>query len=294
MVTQLYRMKQNFFNQLCLSVFLWGTIHLMSEQAIIPVEQREIEFYEDTVTAIVAPDGKVYVPLRPVCELIGVTWQGQRQRINRDPVLSLVAIRVNVTFPQIEAGRGKNLTREMIAIPLDFVNGFLFGINVNRVDESIREKLITYQLECYQILSDAFSTGIAVRQDEELLQSESPQGSAYRVALAVAKLAREQYYMGLKVEDNTRRIGLLEAQLSNPTAYVTQEQAQQISEAVKAIATVQGKRSGKNEFGGTYGELYRRYGITSYKHLPTAKFDHCITWLREWWTEITDDSDAPF
>lgn len=259
---------------------------MSKDKTIEPIEQREIRFYEDTVMAVVADDGTVYVPIRPMCELIGVAGNAQLRRIQRDPVLSETCTTVTV----VQGGQ----RRQMIAVPLSHLNGWLFGISANRVKEEIRDAVIRYQKDCYNILYEAFTTGVAVRHDDELLQSDSPQGSAYRVALAVAKLAREQYYMGVQVEDNTRRIGLIEAQLSNPNAYINQEQAQQVSEAVKAIATVLSKRSNKNEFGGTYGELYRRYGITSYKHLPAGRFDHCLNWLREWWKELTDGSDLPF
>jgi hypothetical protein len=30
----------------------------------------------------------VYVPLRPICDYLGLAWNGQFQRINRDPVLT--------------------------------------------------------------------------------------------------------------------------------------------------------------------------------------------------------------
>ena len=45
----------------------------------------------------------------------------------------------------------------------------------------------------------------------------------------------------------------------------------QISQAVKTVAMKLSKASGRNEYGGVYGELYRKFGITSYKQLPVAK-----------------------
>jgi hypothetical protein len=36
------------------------------------------------------------------------------------------------------------------------VNGWLFGINANRVKEELRDRLIQYQRECYRVLADAF------------------------------------------------------------------------------------------------------------------------------------------
>lgn len=58
------------------------------EQALAVVEQKEVEFYGDTIIAVRAQSGGVYVPVRPICDLLGVDWSAQRQRITRDPVLS--------------------------------------------------------------------------------------------------------------------------------------------------------------------------------------------------------------
>ena len=73
---------------------------------------------------------------------------------------------------------------------------------------------------------------------------------------------------------------------------VTPEQASQISQAVKTVAMKLSKASGRNEYGGVYGELYRKFGITSYKQLPAAKFDEAISWMNEWRESI--EGDSPF
>ena len=86
----------------------------------------------------------------------------------------------------------------------------------------------------------------------------------------------------------------LEATLGDPGRYVTAEQASQISQSVKAIATVLGQRTGRNEFGGVYGEMYRKFGITSYKQVPARNFEKVMRWLENWWQNLTDDEDVAF
>lgn len=66
----------------------------------------------------------------------------------------------------------------------------------------------------------------------------------------------------------------------------------QISQAVKAVAHELGKRTKRNEYGGVYGELYRRYNINSYKILPKSKFEDALNWLNEWLQSMI--SDSPF
>jgi hypothetical protein len=47
--------------------------------SLIPVEQKEVIFYDDEVIAVQIEDGTVYVPLRPICDLLGIQWSAQRR-----------------------------------------------------------------------------------------------------------------------------------------------------------------------------------------------------------------------
>ena len=266
---------------------------MTDEKALVPVEQKIVDFYEDEVTAVRMADGEVFVPIRPVCENLGVAWSPQLRRINRDPVLSEEAISVTVTVTQ----QG----REMICLPLKFVPGWLFGMNADRVKPEIRERLITYQRECYDVLAEAFQEGRLTADPtfSELLESESPAAQAYKMARAMMELARNQLLLeariethGVRLEDHERRLEEVEATLGDSERHVTPDQASQISQAVKTVAMKLSKASGRNEYGGVYGELYRKFGITSYKQLPAAKFDEAMRWLNEWRESI--EGEVPF
>jgi hypothetical protein len=105
--------------------------------AIVPVEQRTVEFHGDELVAVLVETGAgrvVYVPIRPLCEAIGVDWSAQRQRLNRDPVLSEVAMSVVVTTTHIGRRTRARATQEMLALPAEFLNGWLFGAIVITLD----------------------------------------------------------------------------------------------------------------------------------------------------------------
>ncbi|MFZ1395305.1 MAG: phage antirepressor N-terminal domain-containing protein, partial [Candidatus Promineifilaceae bacterium] len=110
-----------------------------------PTEQKTVLFRDDEITAVIA-NGRVYVPLRTICNNLGVAWSAQRQRILRDPVLAEEMTPVIVTI----TGTGQQV--EAQCLPLEFLNGWLFGINANRVAEDVRDDLIAYQKECYRVL----------------------------------------------------------------------------------------------------------------------------------------------
>ena len=158
------------------------------DKSLQVVEQKEVLFYDDRVVAVRAEDGKVYVPIRPFCDLLGIDPASQRRRIYRDPVLSEVS------------------------------------------------------LTC-----DVVTTSQGQAEQRRLMR-----------------------------------------------AFLTPDQASQISQAVKAVAMQLSKQTGRNEYGGVYGELYRKFGITSYKLLPSHKFDEAMRWLSGWYKELTDGADVPF
>jgi hypothetical protein len=46
--------------------------------------------------------------------------------------------------------------QEMLMLPVNFLNGWLFGIDSNRVKPEIRERLVEYQTECFEVLANHF------------------------------------------------------------------------------------------------------------------------------------------
>lgn len=267
------------------------------DESLEPLEQRQVLFYDDEVTAVLVEVGdrrEVFVPLRPLVDNLGLAWSGQYERLRRDPVLSSEIRSVRVT--RTEAGRGEagsaaEVSREMVCLPLDYLNGWLFGISAARVKEEIRDRLIRYQRECFRVLHDAFVEGRLSADPEfaDLLASDSPAAQAYRIAAAMMRLARQQLVLeaqvasqGQQLVDHERRLEEVEATLGDPGRNITPEQASQISQAVKAVAMALGKKSGRNEYGGVYGEFYRRFGITSYKLLPSRRFEEAMAFLAEW------------
>ena len=266
--------------------------------ALMPVEERTVVFYGDEIKGVIIrshPDAgsSVFIPVRPMCDFLGITWPAQRRRLVSDPVLSA---EVETVVVSTEGGR-----QEMLCIPLDMLNGWLFSINANRVKEEIRDRVLRYQRECYRVLYEAFQEGrLTADEDfETMLQRASPESAeGFYMAQAVVRLARQQVVMEARLtgrlDDYERRLEDIEGTLGDPDRVVTPSQASQISQAVKAIAHEMGKHSGKNEYGGVYGELYRRFEITSYKLLPAQRFDEAMNFLTQWYLSIASSDEVPF
>jgi len=141
-----------------------------AEQKAQQEKQLErIQFYGDEIIAIYE-NGKVWVALRPIIENLGLSWSKQRRKLLADPVLSsTVAQKATV------AQDGKE--RKLLCLPVEYLNGFLFKINPNKVkDEKVRERIIRYQKECYRALYEYFFDGVAINkrffEDVEAIKKE--------------------------------------------------------------------------------------------------------------------------
>lgn len=271
--------------------------------ALVPVEQKEVLFYNDQLTAVQMDDGGVYVPVRAICDLIGVDWSSQRQRINRDAVLSQELVPcVVVTTTQGQPDQ----RRDVLCLPLKYIPGWLFGINANRVKEELRDKIIQYQRECYEVLAQAFENGRLTTDIpfSELLSTADPDVvQAYQIAQAVVTLARNQILLEAKltsrmdsqqgqIDEHGTRIQLIEATLGDPKRHISEAQATDINQAVRSIALVLSERSGRVEYGACWGEFYRKFGVAKYRFLPAIRYDEAMKWLGDWYAALT--SDIPF
>lgn len=173
---------------------------MSEEKALVVVEQREVDFYGDYIVAVLSEEGKVFVPLRPICTALGVRWNAQYERIQRNPILSELIMSVRVTRTDIEPSSRAPRSTLMTALPLDYLNGWLFGIDANRVKLEIRDRVLQYQRECYAVLAQAFAHNqvtaaprvVGFDVDELLRTGQDPEAQAYRMALAIANIARQQ------------------------------------------------------------------------------------------------------
>ena len=262
--------------------------------ALVPIEQREVEFYGDQILAVLAPTEElgtpqVFVPVRPVVEYLGLSWSGQRERIRRDPVLSDVARGVRVTRPPQQGGE-----QEMLCLPIEYLNGWLFGVSTNRLGEGLREKVIRYQRECYRVLWQAFQAEML-----SALGARHPPSSLAQIrdmGLAIVQLAEQQMALEARTGANEarldraaqvvaqigRRLTTVERRVA-PGQPITEEQAAEISQQVKALVDVlTGHDPAKNHYQSVFGELYRRFSVTSYKNIPIDHFAAVMDFLEGW------------
>lgn len=105
-----------------------------------------VDFHGQALTVITDGDQHL-VAVKPICDNIGLSWAGQLERIKRDEVLSTCVRVIRMQLP------GDTQARDNTFLPLDMLNGWLFGIDVSRCRKEIQPALIQYKRECYAVLA---------------------------------------------------------------------------------------------------------------------------------------------
>jgi hypothetical protein len=266
----------------------------MNDEALVPVDQKTVEFYGDELIAIRAVDGQIYVSFRHLCKALGLDRASQVQRVRRHEILT-----EGYEGGAMMASPGGQQRAGVLRV--DLVPLWLAGVDTKRVKSEIRDKLKRYQREAAKVLWEAFQEGRLTADPafDELLQTDSEAVSAYKMIQGMLKLARSQILLEARIDRHEAQLGnvedrleQVEATLGDPDRQVTPEQASQISQAVKAVAMKMSERSGRNEYGGVYGELYRKFAITSYKLLPAKRFQEAMDFLTQWHQSMV--GDEPF
>lgn len=123
---------------------------------LVPVDfkSNQIEVVEENQSIVI----------KDICENIGLDFSRQYRKLISDESYESKLIKV-----QTRGG-----LQEVFTIPLSKLNGWLFSINPNKVKPEVKQKLIEYKKECFNVLNNYFNNGIAInhRVSETNIQIE--------------------------------------------------------------------------------------------------------------------------
>jgi hypothetical protein len=113
--------------------------------------------------AVSQNDGEHFVALKPLCEALGLDWEAQRKRTQRNPQFS-TPVHMNGSWAQ----DGKN--RDMLCIPVRQVGMWLCTINANRVSEHVRPKLLAFQEQLQVVIHDHLTGRLTMEKLQQMEQ----------------------------------------------------------------------------------------------------------------------------
>jgi hypothetical protein len=260
-----------------------------------------VPFYGDELIAVQQADGAIFVVFPRVCDALGLKRWSQARRIQNHAVLSKGLSTLTI---QTEGG-----PQAAQCLRLDLLPLWLAGVQASKVKTDLQDKLIRYQTEAAAVLWEAFKPQILVESTAivpagthaiQQLQQIAEMGYAIaRMAEQQIELQRQQHALSDRMDTAARvikdvqvRLGVLEDQL-HPAAYITDEQSATVSNQVKALAEyLSGQRSGKNHYQGIFAELYRRFGVSSYKLIRQEQYAAVLDFLERWRQTATGEPPA--
>ncbi len=121
-----------------------------NEQSFLQFNNREIPYtvVEDTV----------FIAIKPICDALGVNYNRQYQKIQKDEILSTV-------FAKKQMRGAETPMRNYVSLPEKYVYGWLFSIQSNVAP------LKEYKKKCYEVLYNHFHGELTKRN--ELLRKKA-------------------------------------------------------------------------------------------------------------------------
>jgi hypothetical protein len=143
--------------------------------------------------------------------------------------------------------------QEETCLKLDFLNGWLMGVDARRVKETVRDALIAYQRECHRVLFEHFfrKTG-GYRQPRQRLSPE-------------AEAARWERNMALRERETALREGVAALGMQQQALYERQQ-------AIRELHEIRLSGAPRAEAAKAASEIFRRLGIDLDATLAQGEF----------------------
>jgi len=282
-----------------------------ADKALVPLTKRTVDFYGDPITGVLVHLGPSpatwYVPLRPLCAYLKLSWPGQFERTRRDDVFGPELISVRMTRTE-KSGRGQG-GRVILCLPLEFLPGWLTGIETGRIkDDTLAAKITRYRRECFRVLWQAFEAQVLpqIIPDDPRLQDLAAQIDQLAGTLAflrehLADIAAAASTIAVVSRRLDQAVNLLEAlthqqqalhtrqdateaaveRIDERTAHLTPAHKRQVQLFIDQMVHSTKALPQPLSYARIYGRLKTRFAVSTYAEVPDDAFDALLAYLRD-------------
>jgi len=290
----------------------------VASDVIEPVEQKLVvlsQAGDDELLAARTETSEIYLPVRPICTALGIHWAAQYRKIKADEVLleSTRTLRL-----QTRGGPQNLVCMDVEAIPMWLAGIEPSRVREDLRDRLIVYKRWVRKV-VYEAFARETGIETAIGAAQAVTPANPDMTSLAHIAQmaeAIATLARQQMafeshvdtrfasLQGEIIEQRTEVMGRLDQAAAvvgsllhrmtavegvvTPGQVLSDAQAAEISALVKAIATEMAERDkgsgakSHNPYQAVFGELYRRFRVSSYHNIPVRRFDEVMDWLKQY------------
>lgn len=203
------------------SIRTHGAANITKKENQISDDIVEVPFHGNMMIAQRFDDGEIYTALKPICENIGIDFNGQKQRLERTSWATMCIM-------HSVGADGKH--RDMVAVSRKTLTMWLATIDTSRLsDEQARKNVTVYQQEAAEALDKYFNEGGAIRVSE----TDSDEDILARAVL-VARKTIERKNQQLRAKD--ARIMALEPKAKALDTFTDVEDRLLVRDAAKILS----------------------------------------------------------
>lgn len=156
-------------------------------------------------------NGEPYVPMKPIVEGMGLTWQSQFEKLKQ-------RFSKGITEIVIPSKGGE---QSMLYLALRKLAGWLHTISPNKVKPEIRDKVIKYQEECDDVLYEYWTTGEVKKKHKSTVQERNPLKNAVNLLVSKKGIMYPEAYSLVHQKFNVSSIEELTAdQIPDAVEYI--------------------------------------------------------------------------
>lgn len=258
----------------------------------LPVTYQDLDFAGDTLpTAIIQGDG-VLLPIRRICQVLGLDPREQLRRIRAHDVLLLGLREIRMPF--------EGQLRVVYAIHQRYLAFWLATIVPSEVEETMRAKLRQYQEELVDLLNTLYSPDLSTNLPapaDPTVAELTRQMSALLIELRVTReTIRAQQQATSEKQDHVAELsGIVDTLQQQMGVYVPIAPAQQefIARSIRGLAKRYERKTGKEIFAQLFAEFTKTMRTPSYDKLPAKQYDEAVAWIQRKAMQLfPDEPDA--
>ncbi|MCB0020990.1 MAG: ORF6C domain-containing protein, partial [Anaerolineales bacterium] len=249
------------------------------------------DFYGEIFSAAFASDRKFYVPLRDMCQTLGIQTNGQIRRIRDTEAIAdqMVPLNILVTGSDEVAQQ-----REMLCLCVEAIPFWLGSIQVNRIsDPERRASVVRFQREFVRVAWAAFRTAIlpadilaemdaSLPEDEQDYHQLMDQAAELRLDIRANREGLD--VTRLEVAELSARLSDLEARLVG-TDFLTPPQQKMYIDMVAIVAHLL-KQKNRGTHATVHNEIKQRFQVPAYQLIPESEFEAVRQFLRSWYLRM--------
>jgi len=257
------------------------------------VDQFPFVFESQTFEIYWTDDKNLILPIRPICDELGLDFSGQLQHIKRDEVLAEHLFTVVASTLRAD---GKAQDREVACISLKRMHLWFGTINASRVRPELREKIVHFKRELGDVAWAAFRTRVLPEDILAELDASlpSPEREYYKAMDRAAALRDHVQKHGKEIDSLRSRVEQLEARLIG-TDFINSQQARQYLNAVGVLGDLLKKENKKmaSPYAVIHNKVKDKFKVASYQLLPEKEFPEVLKFLAQWHTQVNPGLDLP-